>query len=275
MTTAPLMRLVAPRPPLPDRRPRGSTTAPVPRRSARRPPRARRRSRARPRAPRSRRPARRPRSRSRRRAVRWSSAGVPRATIRPRVRMATRSQTSSTSLSRCELSTTATPRSRSSPSRSRTMRRPTGSSALVGSSSISSFGSPTSAWAIPSRCCMPFDIAPTLVSRASASPTSSSSSARSPRPASRARERLVQGDQLVGREPVRKAEQLGEVADRAPRAGGARGRPSTCAPPLDALTRPQAIFVSVDLPAPFGPSRPRSSPGSTSRSTPSSASFAP
>ena len=42
--------------------------------------------------------------------------------------------------SRCEFSSTATPRERSSSSSSRTVRRPAGSSALVGSSSSSSFG---------------------------------------------------------------------------------------------------------------------------------------
>ena len=53
------------------------------------------------------------------------------------------------------------------------------------------------------------------------------------------------------------------------------GAPSTSARPPLARTRPQAIFVSVDLPAPFGPSRPSSSPRSTSRSTPPSATVAP
>ena len=105
--------------------------------------------------------ARRARSRPRRRPRCESSAGVPAATTSPRAIIATRSQTSSTSDSRCEFSSTATPRSRSVSSSSRTVRRPAGSSALVGSSSSSSLGSPIIACAIPSRCCMPFDIAPT------------------------------------------------------------------------------------------------------------------
>ena len=46
--------------------------------------------------------------------------------------IATRSQTSSISLSRCELRRTATPRVRRSSSSRRTVRRPAGSSALVG-----------------------------------------------------------------------------------------------------------------------------------------------
>ena len=149
---------------------------------------------------------------------------MPLATMRPWFRIATRSQTSSTSLSRCELSMTATPRSRSPVRRSRTIRRPIGSSALVGSSSISRLGSPTSAWAIPRRCCMPFDIASTRVARASLSSTSSSSSRALAGTAARAGERLVEREQLVGRQPVGEAEQLGEVADRPSRAGRAGGR---------------------------------------------------
>src|SRR5262249_50170759 len=107
------------------------------------------------------------------------SAGVPAATTRPASKIATRSQTSSTSLSRCEFSRTETPRRRSSSSNVRTVRRPTGSSALVGSSRRSSCGFPTSACAMPRRCCIPFDISSTCLLRASARPTSSSSSSRS------------------------------------------------------------------------------------------------
>jgi hypothetical protein len=40
-------------------------------------------------------------------------------------------------------------------------------------------------------------------------------------------------------------------------------------------TKPQAIFVNVDLPAPLGPSSPTSSPGPISNDTPRSASVAP
>jgi len=45
----------------------------------------------------------------------------------------------------------------------------------------------------------------------------------------------------------------------------------TSARPLLARTRPQAIFVSVDLPAPFGPSSPKIVPASTAKPSPSSA----
>ena len=74
----------------------------------------------------------------------------------------------------------------------------------------------------------------------------------------RAREPLVQLEQLVGRAPVREAEQLGEVAERAlrPRRSPARRAADGRASPALGRTSPQAIFTSVDLPAPFGPSRP-------------------
>src|SRR5947208_2586421 len=73
---------------------------------------------------------------------RASSAGDPAATTLPPSRMTTRSQTSSISLSRCELSSTETPRRFSSSSSVRTVRLPTGSRALVGSSRSSSRGDP-------------------------------------------------------------------------------------------------------------------------------------
>ena len=56
----------------------------------------------------------------------------------------------------------------------RTSWRPTGSSALVGSSKMTRSGSPTSATASPRRCCMPLEKVPTLSSRRSARPTVSS-----------------------------------------------------------------------------------------------------
>ena len=206
------------------RPPRGSRRAGAPRTRPPPPPRGRPRSREPRRGGRPGRRARRRRSRPPPRAGAPAGPACPPATMRPASRIATRSQTSSTSLSRCELSSTATPRPRSSVSRSRTMRRPTGSSALVGSSRSRSRGDPTSACAIPSRCCIPLDIAPTLTSRASASPTSSSSSARSVGAARGLGQGLVELDQLVGAQPVGKAEQLGEVADLPARRGRAGRR---------------------------------------------------
>ena len=151
---------------------------------------------------------------------RESSAGEPAATTWPARRIATRSQTSSISDSRCELSRTETPRSRSSSSRTRTTRRPAGSSAEVGSSRTSMRGEPTSACAIPRRCCIPFDMPSTRRSRASSSETRSSNRARSAAPPPERAEPLVEKEHLVGRVPAGEAEQLGEVAELG--TGGAR-----------------------------------------------------
>ena len=94
--------------------------------------------------------------------------------------------------------------------------------------------------------------------------------------AARAGEPLVQLEHLVGRVPAGEAEELGEVAERArARRASLRARPATSAAPPVGRTRPTAIFTSVDLPAPFGPSSPTSSPSPTSRSTPFSASTEP
>ena len=143
-------------------------------------------------------------SRSPRRGDARARAGVPADTTLPPSRITTRSQTSSISLRRCEFrryghaALAAAPRGACAP-----LRLPTGSSALVGSSSSGSGGDPTSAWAIPSRCCIPFDIASTWSACAPPpSPTSSSSSrrARAHHLASPAR-RWCMLEQLVRRHP--------------------------------------------------------------------------
>ena len=74
------------------------------------------------------------------------------------------------------------PTSALDPAGRRTVRRPAGSRALVGSSRSSSRGLPTRAWAIPRRCCMPLDIASTRRADSSARPTRPSRSARSAAP---------------------------------------------------------------------------------------------
>ena len=76
------------------------------------------------------------------------SSGRPAATTRPRERMTTRSQTSSTSLSRCELSSTPISRPRSSSRSSRRSCGLRGRARSVGSSRSSARGEPTA----PERC---------------------------------------------------------------------------------------------------------------------------
>ena len=114
---------------------------------------------------------------------------------------------------------------------------------------------------------------PTRVAAAVARPTSSSSSRRSAAPPARAARAAGAGAAARRRvDPGREAKQLGEVADRRPRRRLPAAWPATRASPAVGRTRPQAIFASVDLPAPLGPSRPTISPSATSSETPRSAS---
>ena len=207
-----------------------------------------------------------------------SSAGLPRATIAPPTRIATRSQTRSTSLSRCELSSTATPRRLQlqqqvahDPAPDRVER----AGRLVEHQQARAC--PTSAWAMPEPLLHALRHgAHSRAGRVARGRPARAARRRSLGAAVRAGQALVQRQQLVGAQPVGKAEQLGQVADRRARRRRARpARPPPRASPPDGRTSPQAIFTSVDLPAPFGPSSPTSSPGWTSRSTPASATVAP
>ena len=82
---------------------------------------------------------------------------ITQASTLPRSMIATRSHSISTSLSRCEFKNTVVPRELRARIRSRTSRRPIGSSADVGSSSRSRRGLWTIAWARPMRCSMPLE----------------------------------------------------------------------------------------------------------------------
>ena len=121
--------------------------------------------------------------------------------------------------------------------RSRTSLRPMGSSPLMGSSRTTKDGSPTSACAMPSRCCMPFEYLRICRSAASVSPTSSSSSPdaarhgrrrRRRRARPKKRERLAAGQELVVRgvlgqvadAPLRLRRRDGRVVDEGPSRGG-------------------------------------------------------
>ena len=102
---------------------------------------------------------------------------------------------------------------------------------------------------------MPFDIASTRRSRASQVDQLEQLGALG-RAAVGAGQPLMQREHLVRARPAGKAEQLGEVAERAARLGEPAGAPDTSAGPALGRTSPQAIFTSVDLPAPFGPEQP-------------------
>ena len=104
-----------------------------------------------------------------------------------------------------------------------------------------------------------------------------------------ARRDLAEADQLAAARNARRARRASRRASGAgpaprrrsasPGTGtarrGSRSRRRAATVPLVGRTSPQAIFTSVDFPAPFGPSRPTSSPSPTVRSTPLSASLAP
>ena len=116
------------------------------------------------------------------------------------------------------------PRERTSSSSPRTIRRPPGSSALVGSSSSRSLGDPISACAIPRRCCIPFDIVSTRWARASPSPTSSSRSPRSAVPPAEPVSFWCSSSSSSAVSQPGKPEELGEVAGAGARLEAARGR---------------------------------------------------
>ena len=187
--------------------------------------------------------------------------------------IATRSQTSSTSRQQVRVQQHARRRGRAAPRAARA--RCAGRRGRARSSArraAAAAATPISACAMPSRCCMPFDIVPMRRSRASASPTSSSSSARSAAPPADPARRWWRSSSSSADAPVGEAEELGEVAERALRGRRAGRRAADLgARPAVGRTSPQAILTRVDLPAPFGPSRPTSSPSPTSRSTPTSA----
>ena len=95
----------------------------------------------------------------------------PSATSRPLTRTTTRGAMRSTSCSTCEETSTVRPSAPSRRMSSTTWRRWTGSRPFSGSSSSSSSGECTSAWASLTRCRMPFEKPPTRRSAASSRPT--------------------------------------------------------------------------------------------------------
>ena len=108
----------------------------------------------------------------------------------------------------------------------RTSARPTGSSADVGSSRITSAGEPSSATPSPSRCCIPFENVPTRSSARSREADRVERRARSRRPRSSPGRRARSGASSTSRarEPRLVAEQLREVADPPPRGAVAERR---------------------------------------------------
>ena len=145
---------------------------------------------------------------------------------------------------------------------------PAGSRPFVGSSRISSFGLPSSAMAMPSRCFMPSEYCPTLRLRSCVRCTMSSTrpmslwgtpfkSATISRFSCAVRCRYPAGDSIrlpVWRSSGRRLFSVSSCPSR-------RTRPAV------GWMSPSSIFMVVDLPAPFGPMNPYTHPCGTCSST--------
>ena len=140
---------------------------------------------------------------------------------------------------------------------------PSGSRPLTGSSNSSISGSPSRAPAMPSRCDIPSEKAPARLPATAVRPTISRTSSTGPSGACSMRPSSAgaHGRSGSGAPTWRRAA-------RRPCAAAAAGRGSAChrsvtLPPVG-VSRPRIIRMVVDLPAPFGPRKPVTSPGSTS-----------
>jgi hypothetical protein len=152
--------------------------------------------------------------------ARSASMSVSRPAVirRPFARIATRLHSASASLSTCELKNTVHPASRRRRISARTSRRPSGSSPDIGSSKITSSGSLISAWAMPTRCSIPFENFPQLKTPFPADPDFVEQAAGAGAPFGRAadaEEARVIDQQFFGGEVVVEVGILRQVADAA------------------------------------------------------------
>src|SRR6266699_7326961 len=178
------------------------------------------------------------------------------------------------SLIRWEDTNTVRPSAASPLSRLRIHSTPSGSSPLTGSSRTTTSGSPSNAWATPRRWPMPRENPPTRLPATSRSPTISMTSST--------RRRLIPlvwasaNRWLRAERPVcialasssRPSSAIGATADR-------YAAPLTRTLPPLGSSSPAISRIVVDLPAPFGPRKPVTTPGCTTKSKPSTASFSP
>ena len=139
---------------------------------------------------------------------------------------------------------------------------PSGSRPFVGSSSTSTCGSPSSAVASASRCRMPSEKPPAFRSAALPRPTRpSTSSARwSGTPIAAAYTRRWLRAVRLGWKPSFSST---EPTTRAGFPSCECGRPLIVAVPAVGVTNPSSIRNVVVFPAPFGPRKPVTEPGST------------
>src|SRR3954464_4038913 len=196
-----------------------------------------------------------------------SSARVPCAWIRPPPMIIIRSATALTSASRCEESSTVPPRSAKLRSSPRIQRMPSGSRPLAGSSRIRTSGSPSSAWARPRRWRMPSEYLPTR-RRAAVSSRPTSSSSASTRCAGTPMTWAETASASRPRRPACWADASSRMPTRRPGLGRARWPPPrTWAWPLSGSERSTSMRIVVVLPAPLGPRKPVTVPGSQRKVT--------
>jgi hypothetical protein len=162
-----------------------------------------------------------------------------------------------------------------SPSARRISRISAGSSPFVGSSSSSISGAPIMACAIPRRCRIPCEYVFTLRRTSSPSPASASAGPRDgagqrARPARQYSSRFRIPD-TCGMNAGRSIIAPTRASTASP---GVTRRPSRDVAPRLGRTSPSIIRSVVVLPAPLGPSRPTTRPGSTEKDSASTASTA-
>ena len=152
---------------------------------------------------------------------------------------------------------------------------PSGSRPLTGSSHRSTCGSPSSAAAMPRRWLMPSENPLARRRRTSCSPTRASTSSTRCRPMPLLCAR--QSRWLNARAPavhgpgVEHARRPRAAAGDAARTAGRARAPCRCV----GWSRPRIMRIVVDLPAPFGPRKPVTRPGRTSKDRSSTASVRP
>ena len=191
------------------------------------------------------------------------SATLVSAISRPRPITTSRSAVSDISLIRWLDTNTVRPCAARSRRKWRTQRMPSGSSPLTGSSKSSTPGSPSRAAAMPSRWPMPSENFPARRSATEVSPTwSSTSSTR------RSGMSFESASQRRWPRAVRPGwNALASSSAPTWRSGHARsayGWPPISADPESGTSRPMIMRIVVDLPEPFGPRNPVTTPGGTS-----------
>ena len=148
--------------------------------------------------------------------------------------------------------------------------RPMGSKPFIGSSSTSNSGRCNKAWPSLTRCFMPLEYWPMRRSQCSRGSLTWSSTASARAAASLGatpESKASPCNQSLGLSSLGRASPSGQKPIRRSKAGLFQGRwPKTVNRPELGLSWPVMIWISVLLPAPFGPTKPVN-PGRTSKLT--------